>query len=74
MRLPLQGYIAALRYIWVGSKSRNERKTNELQNWLAGLKEYVPISSPMYAGYDPPWTLPFLRRNEMMIQIKWKKE
>jgi hypothetical protein len=65
-------YIAALRYTWFGSKSRNERKANELQEWLAGLNGYEPISSPMYAGYDPPWTLPFLRRNEMMVEIKRK--
>lgn len=67
-------YTAALRYTWFGSKSRNEKKANELQNWLAGLKEYVPISLPMYAGYDPPWTLPFFRRNEMMMQIKREQE
>jgi len=67
-------YTAALRYTWLGSKSRNQRKANELQEWLAGLKEYEPISSPMYAGYDPPWTLPFFRRNEMMIDIKRKQE
>jgi hypothetical protein len=63
-------YIASLRYTWFGSKSRNDRKANELLEWLASLKEYEPISSPMYAGYDPPWTLPFFRRNEMMIEIK----
>ena len=67
-------YVAALRYTWYGSKSHNERKANELQEWLASLKEYEPISSPMYAGYDPPWTLPFFRRNEMMIDIKRKQE
>jgi hypothetical protein len=62
-------YVIALRYTWLGSKSRNERKADELQEWLAGLKEYEPISAPMYAGYDPPWTLPFLRRNEMMLEL-----
>jgi hypothetical protein len=62
-------YVAALRYTWLGSKSRNQRKADELQEWLARLKEYEPISAPMYAGYDPPWTLPFLRRNEMMIEL-----
>jgi hypothetical protein len=67
-------YTAALRYTWLGNKSRNERKANELQEWLMGLKGYQPISSPRYAGYDPPWTLPFFRRNEMMIDIKRKQE
>jgi hypothetical protein len=27
-------------------------------------------SLPRVAGYDPPWTLPFLRRNEVIIDIK----
>jgi hypothetical protein len=62
-------HVAAIRYTWSGSKSRNERKANELQDWLAGQKEFKAISAPAYAGYDPPWTLPFLRRNEMMIEL-----
>ena len=62
-------YTAALRYTWLGSKARNDKKAEELQAWLTGLKEYEAISSPMYAGYDPPWTLPFLRRNEMLIEV-----
>lgn len=28
------------------------------------------ISAPKYAFYNPPWTLPFLKRNEIMLQIK----
>lgn len=28
-----------------------------------------PLSQPVYAFYNPPWTLPFLRRNEIMIEI-----
>ena len=67
-------HVAVIRYTWIGNESRNERKANELQKWIAGLKGYEPISPPMYAGYDPPWTLPFLRRNEMMIEVKKKQE
>lgn len=65
-------YIAALRYSWFASERRNDKRANQLQMWLASLKEYEPVSFPMYAGYDPPWTLPLFRRNEMMIQVKRK--
>ena len=28
------------------------------------------IGQPIKAFYNPPWTLPFLRRNEILIEIK----
>ena len=63
-------YTASIRYTWLGSKARNDQKADELQAWLRGLEEFEPSSSPMYAGYDPPWTLPFLRRNEILIDVR----
>jgi hypothetical protein len=33
----------------------------------AGLR---PLGPPVYARYDPPWTLPWLRRNEILVPVE----
>jgi hypothetical protein len=37
-------------------------------------KQFKIIGSPKYAFYSPPWTLPFMRRNEVMLEINKQKE
>jgi hypothetical protein len=44
-------------------------RTSNLRDWL-NRRGYEAISESRLAGYDPPWTLPFLRRNEIHIDIK----
>jgi hypothetical protein len=61
---------AVIRYSGLGSQSTNTEKASELKDWLIAQKKYQVTSEPSFAGYDPPWTLPFLRRNEMMFEIK----
>lgn len=39
-----------------------------LMDWLTTNK-LIPLGQPTYAFYNPPWTLPFLKRNEIMIKI-----
>jgi len=52
-------------------KARNnslEEHTKELRSFIED-KNLQAVSEPTYAFFNPPWTLPFLRRNEVMIEI-----
>jgi len=61
--------VAVIRYSGSLSEQGIEGKSEELQNWLT-IKGYQAISPSRSAAYDPPWTLPFLRRNEVHIDIE----
>ncbi|NYR09447.1 heme-binding protein [Psychrobacter sp. BI730] len=54
----------------VGSK-KVANKTEALQTWMQD-QSLTPIGEPELARYNPPWTLPFLRRNEVMIAYQSK--
>jgi len=40
-----------------------------LQSWL-DKEGFKTLGLPSSAGYDPPWTLSFLRRNEVLIEVE----
>ncbi len=61
--------VAALTFSGFWNESKNAEKALELTEWMKGYQEYQITSSPMFAGYNPPWTLPFLRRNEMIVEL-----
>ena len=61
--------VAVLRYSGSWSETTYQKKLQLLQNWMR-QNRLEAASLPRVAGYDPPWTLPFLRRNEIMIDIK----
>jgi hypothetical protein len=60
---------AVLRFSGLVTDRKRAQKTAELIGWLneKGLKAK---GRPELARYDPPWTLPFLRRNEVMIEYQ----
>ena len=45
-----------------------QEKTQALRDWIKA-KNMKPTGEPQFARYNPPWTLPFMRRNEILIQV-----
>jgi hypothetical protein len=64
--VPARNY-AAIRFSGFAGPIKVDRKITELMVWLKD-KGITPISEPEMARYDAPWVLPFLRRNEIMVQ------
>jgi hypothetical protein len=64
--------VAVIRYTGFWSEKINKAKGNKLLEWIEAQDKYEVTSEAMFAGYNPPWTLPFLRRNEMWIEVKSK--
>jgi predicted transcriptional regulator YdeE len=62
---------ATLTYSGINTESTVQEKTNELFNWLS-TEKIETIGNPQLARYNPPWTLPFLRRNEILQEIRAK--
>lgn len=44
-------------------------KTLELEQWMK-VRNLSAAGAPNFARYNPPWTLPFMRRNEIMINLR----
>nr|QIV52828.1 SOUL heme-binding protein [uncultured bacterium] len=61
--------VATIRFSGFLDEENYRKKAEELETWLTG-KGYTMLSEPRFAAYDPPWTLPFLRRNEVLIDIQ----
>jgi hypothetical protein len=60
---------AALRYGgWTGP-DKIERKTRELESLLA-RDGRTPVPPFLSAQYNPPWTIPPFRRNEIIVSIR----
>jgi transposase len=60
--------LAVRRFSWWATDDRVARQTERL---LATLEraEIDPVDEPFFMGYDAPFTLPFLRRNEVAVEV-----
>ncbi len=66
--------VAVLRYSWGTSAAHIHRLGQELVTWIARQERYEVTSKPRSARYDPPFTVPFLRRNEIHVDVRNKLE
>jgi len=65
--------IASKQFVVIKFSGRNtdsniEQYTTRLEKFAVD-NSIKTIGSPKYAFYNPPWTLPFLRRNEVMLEL-----
>lgn len=65
IEVPAQTY-SVIKFSWLAGEDKVAEKTEALQTWMQD-QNLTPIGEPELARYNPPWTLPFLRRNEVMI-------
>jgi hypothetical protein len=61
--------VAVIRFSGLVSDAKVADKTAQLKAWMAG-RSLVATAEPRLARYNPPWTLPFLRRNEVLIPCR----
>jgi len=60
------GNYAVIRFSGFAGEDKTAIKTAELMAWLVS-KGITPTGKPELARYNPPWTLPFMRRNEVLV-------
>ena len=59
---------AVIRFSGIARDKNIQQHTEKLRDYILAEK-WEPIGGVVLAFYNPPWTLPFLRRNEIMIEI-----
>ena len=67
VRVPEQ-FFAVLRFSGFASEEAVDDKNSELLKLLENNAWEVSGPSSVF-GYDPPWTLPFFRRNEVLLPV-----
>lgn len=60
---------AVVRFSGIASENKVAKDTARLQDFLAARRMHV-AGPAILSRYDPPWTLWFLRRNEVWLQLE----
>jgi hypothetical protein len=61
--------MASVRYSGTWSQNRYEEQRGRLEEFIEN-KKWKIMGEPVFARYDPPFQLPFLRRNEVLIPVE----
>lgn len=64
---------AVLRFRGRYNERNIERHRRQLESWLDASGEWEATSKTRAAGYDPPFTLPMFRRNEILVEVEPKR-
>ena len=59
---------AVIRFSGSPGEKELDEKTEALKRYLQS-HNLVGTGEPLYAFYNPPWTLPFFKRNEVMFEL-----
>ena len=61
--------LAVVRFTGFVGDEKVQEKTAELLVWIQSRNEVVS-GNPRLARYNPPWSIPWMRRNEILIPIQ----
>lgn len=62
------GYYASIRFSGTWSDAKFQMMTDKLNAWVH-LNQWTIVSDLIVARYNPPFTPPFMRRNELMFEV-----
>lgn len=51
------------------TEARVQEETATLVDWMK-MRGLQPVAAPQLARYNPPWSIPFLRRNEILVPYR----
>ncbi len=63
--------VAAITFSGSLGSSNIQNNKDKLEKWI-NSSAYKQVAQYQVAGYNPPWTIPFLRRNEVLIPVEKK--